>query len=228
VADAAGPTEEDAGHVLSLLAKARGYEVVARDGKRIGSFIEVTGQGGAREARIAIRHEGIFLWRRRLLPLAVVARLVPERRIVVLNVDKRALAQAAEASLTHETSSVSEEHPTESTEWPRLIEHYASPAAGEGEQSDAPEHATADGPSVDGAPEERPIETDAERPEQAEHHLRFVPTKNGYVLVEQEGPAPPLGREVEASEPGTFVVAKLGPSPLPSDARVCAYLERVE
>ena len=39
-----------------------------------------------------IRHDGVFLWRRRVLPLATVAAVLPERGAVVLNVDRRTLA----------------------------------------------------------------------------------------------------------------------------------------
>lgn len=226
---AAAGSENDAEHVLRLLARAQGYEVVARDGTRIGSFIGVTEQAEGREPRIAVRHDGVFLRRRRVLPLAVVARLLPEWRLVVLNVDKRAFDQVAASSGSRETSTVSEEHPPETAEWSRLIGHYVPPAPSEGEQSDAHDHDTVGGSPTEGADETLPVASEDERgPEQAEHHLRFVSTAHGYMLVEWEGRPPPLGTEVEASEFGTFVVAKLGPSPLPNDARVCAYLERVK
>jgi hypothetical protein len=58
-----------------------------------------------------------------------------------------------------------------------------------------------------------------------EGHLLFVPTNAGYELVERNGPAPPDGDPVQLPEqPASFRVAKLGASPLPHDARVCAYL----
>ena len=56
-------------------------------------------------------------------------------------------------------------------------------------------------------------------------HLLFVPRPSGYGLLAQPGPVPAPGTEVELPELGrTFVVAKLGPAPLPGDARTCAYL----
>jgi ATP-binding cassette, subfamily B, bacterial len=62
----------------------------------------------------------------------------------------------------------------------------------------------------------------------AERHLQLVSTMEGYVLVERDGPPPPLGAGVDPPElTGSFVVTKLGPSPLPRDLRVCAYLEPV-
>ena len=57
-------------------------------------------------------------------------------------------------------------------------------------------------------------------------HLLFVPTYQGYRLVERTGAVPDLGDVVELPEtPGArLVVAKLASSPLPHDARVCVYL----
>jgi hypothetical protein len=56
-------------------------------------------------------------------------------------------------------------------------------------------------------------------------HLLFVPRPNGYTLLARAGRAPGPGTEVELPEEGgCFVVTKLGPAPLPSDGRRCAYL----
>jgi hypothetical protein len=61
-----------------------------------------------------------------------------------------------------------------------------------------------------------------------EKHLLFVSKPSGYELLEREGEPPAPGSEVELGEDGLrFTVSKLGPSPLPQDARVCAYLQRV-
>ena len=58
-------------------------------------------------------------------------------------------------------------------------------------------------------------------------HLLFLSTSRGYVLVELDGSSPPLGQKIQVQEePGSFLVAKLGPSPFPNDPRVCAYLEQ--
>ncbi|MFN2627704.1 MAG: hypothetical protein ABR569_03585 [Gaiellaceae bacterium] len=55
-------------------------------------------------------------------------------------------------------------------------------------------------------------------------YLVFVWSPHGYELREREGEPPPLGDEIE--EEGTLLnVAKLGPSPLPGDSRLCAYLQ---
>ncbi len=57
-------------------------------------------------------------------------------------------------------------------------------------------------------------------------HLLFVSKPSGYELVEREGEAPTPGTEVEAGDL-RFTVAKIGTSPLPGDARPCAYLQAV-
>ncbi|MGH2995375.1 MAG: hypothetical protein ACRDON_05210 [Gaiellaceae bacterium] len=58
-------------------------------------------------------------------------------------------------------------------------------------------------------------------------HLLFVTKPSGYELVERDGNAPEPGSEVEVGENGVrYTVAKLGPSPLPQDERLCAYLQR--
>lgn len=59
-------------------------------------------------------------------------------------------------------------------------------------------------------------------------HLLFVSKPSGYELVERDGDAPEPGSEVEVGDDGLrFTVAKIGPSPLPQDDRLCAYLQRV-
>jgi hypothetical protein len=66
-------------------------------------------------------------------------------------------------------------------------------------------------------------------PEPSEEHLLFVPTPRGYLLVERSGAAPALGEVVELSETpdARLAVAKLASSPLPSDRRICAYLNNL-
>jgi hypothetical protein len=59
----------------------------------------------------------------------------------------------------------------------------------------------------------------------ADTHLLFVTKPSGYELVERAGDPPAPGAEVELEEGILFTVSKLGPSPLPDDARPCAYLQ---
>jgi hypothetical protein len=56
----------------------------------------------------------------------------------------------------------------------------------------------------------------------------FASTPRGYRLVELgDGPVPDVGEHVEVSDVGELVVMRRGPSPLPSDERVCVYLEQL-
>ena len=55
-------------------------------------------------------------------------------------------------------------------------------------------------------------------------YLVFVWSPSGYQLQERDGEPPELGSEVE-DESGRYRVSKVAPSPLPGDARRCAYLQ---
>jgi hypothetical protein len=55
-------------------------------------------------------------------------------------------------------------------------------------------------------------------------HVLFISTPNGYELHERDGDPPPAGSEVEELTT-RFVVTKVAASPLPGDARRCAYLQ---
>ena len=54
-------------------------------------------------------------------------------------------------------------------------------------------------------------------------YLLFVWSTAGYRLVEQAGEPPKVGSEIEDSE-RRYRVVKITTSPLPGDARPCAYL----
>jgi hypothetical protein len=59
-------------------------------------------------------------------------------------------------------------------------------------------------------------------------YLLFVSKASGYELHERDGDPPEPGSEIEVGDDGLrFMVAKVGPSPLPQDVRPCAYLQRV-
>jgi len=70
---------------------------------------------------------------------------------------------------------------------------------------------------------------DQEQLAQDREHLLFVPTHQGYLLVERSGAAPSLGEVIEVPEtPGArLMVAKLASSPLPHDKRICVYLNNL-
>jgi hypothetical protein len=150
-----------------------------------------------------------------LLPITTVASVSPDRRAVVLTIDRRLLSStsAAPDAIAGPPPSV-EEAADLSSQWQNRVARYLS--AGEAEPDQA------NGNRADQA-SKQPTERKAAR------HLLFVSTSRGYLLVEQEGPPPPLGQGIEIpEESGSFRVAKLGRSPLPDDLRICAYLEQTE
>lgn len=53
-------------------------------------------------------------------------------------------------------------------------------------------------------------------------YLLFVWSPTGYLLREREGEPPRVGDELD-DDGRALVISKLGVSPLPGDARVCAY-----
>ena len=56
-------------------------------------------------------------------------------------------------------------------------------------------------------------------------HVLFVSKPTGYELVPREGDPPAIGAEVQLEgQEGRWFVTRIGPSPLPSDKRRCAYL----
>lgn len=55
-------------------------------------------------------------------------------------------------------------------------------------------------------------------------YLVFIWKTTGYELQERQGDVPEVGSEVEEEGGGRFRVLKVAPSPLPGDARRCAYL----
>ncbi len=59
-------------------------------------------------------------------------------------------------------------------------------------------------------------------------YLLFVPASSGYRLAERTGAAPAAGDVLELDEGnGRYVVSRVIRSPLPGDARLCAYLASV-
>jgi hypothetical protein len=53
-------------------------------------------------------------------------------------------------------------------------------------------------------------------------YVLFVWSPAGYTLAERQGEPPRVGDELEA-DGQTLVITKVGASPLPGDARACAY-----
>jgi hypothetical protein len=181
-----------------MLGTAPGYAVVDREGKRIGAFVELAGRD-----RIVIRHDGIFVWHRRLLPMTTVGTVIPDKRAVMLTIDERGLADAeTQPGPASRTSPIAEDDSEPSGDWRDRIDRYIAPANGDAHESELTRERT------------------------AKRHLLFVSTPAGYSFVEREGPPPPLGGHIEI--PGQaipFVVLKVSGSPLPNDDRTCAYLQ---
>jgi hypothetical protein len=209
--------------IRATLEAAEGYAVFDSEGKRLGAFVEL-----AADDRIAIRHDGVFVWHRRLLPITDVVNVIPDQRAVVLKVSKRTLADTkAPASQAPETP------PSEA--WHERVERYVGPAEGDADQPDLSRDAAADEPHEEDvrhpvAREEDPSPPTPARKDQdtGKRHLLFIATPAGYSLAEQEGPPPRRGDPIEIPGQATwFVVVKLGPSPLPNDRRSCAYLEPI-
>jgi hypothetical protein len=104
------------------------------------------------------------------------------------------------------------------------------------ERSDGPpEEGDEEGDDDESSPPEPAAEGDAEIPTgdedigvvedaEVERHLLFSSSPTGYQLLPREGGPPAAGTVVGDGE-RFHRVAKLGPSPLPFDRRLCAYLE---
>ena len=60
----------------------------------------------------------------------------------------------------------------------------------------------------------------------SEGHLLLVWSPTGYKLEERAGEPPRAGELFDFGERGIFAVQKVGASPLPNDARPCAFLIR--
>jgi hypothetical protein len=172
-------------------------------------FIELAGPDAE---RIAIRQDGVLLWRRCLLPIATVAGVFPEARAIVLTLDRHTLSAALAPPFIEEGGG-------DSGEWQERVGRYVSAGKDGVDQDAAGRDDAVNEPSTQSAePELRPT-----------RHLLFVSTTHGYTLVEQDGPPPSFGQRIDVpAEASSFRVAKLGPSPLPDDWRICAYLEQIE
>ena len=70
----------------------------------------------------------------------------------------------------------------------------------------------------------QPMENQTAPPVENRGYLLFIWTPNGYELREEHGELPEPGASVER-DGRTWRVIKIGPSPLPRDDRLCAYLE---
>jgi hypothetical protein len=230
VTAAAAPSGTDRERIRELLWTAEGYAVYDRRGRRVGAFIELVGLDGE---GIAIRHEGVFLWRRRVLPLTIVARVLPEQRALVLDLDRRALDRPnAAPSAVGGTFRSTDEDAGWNRHWQGRVARYVSAAEREGDQGkdghDREQALDIEGPRTS-APAQPWAEPTRRSDHTADRHLLFISSSRGYELVERDGPPPAASGAVTVPERrGRFRVVKLASSPLPNDPRICAYLERIE
>jgi hypothetical protein len=220
-----GASSNDRRDVLDLLESAHGYTVFDHAGRRVGTFIELAGASGQ---EIAIRHDAVFLWRRRLLPGSTVASVSPEHGTLVLTVDRRALdamgtAPAPVDDRPDENRPFAQRDDDSTVPWHVRMERYLAtdePDSGAATVREGDERSTNTSARLSADTSETPATA-------ADRYLLFVSTADGYRLVEQRGSAPAASDFVQVPEhDGLFWVAKLGHSPLPNDGRVCAYLER--
>ena len=206
----------------AMLEAAQGYAVVDREGKRIGAFVEL-----ASDDRIAIRHDGVLLWRRRLLPITSVASVIAEQRAVLLKVDETTLPDDQTPSTSPpEASDMAEVDPPSHDAWQDRIHRYLAPVESGAGQRELGNEDTNHEPSAHARDADQPrTEPDRTDHRAVERHLLFISTSAGYSLVEREGPPPAPGERLELPEQAmSFFVLKLGASPLPNDDRGCAYL----
>lgn len=56
-------------------------------------------------------------------------------------------------------------------------------------------------------------------------YLVFIWKPSGYELREETGTPPEVGAELDIDGGGKLRVTKIAPSPLPNDARPCAYVQ---
>jgi hypothetical protein len=189
-----------------LLGSAANYAVFDPRGRRIGLVIELVDDPESGGQRLAIRRDGIFLWRRRLLPLDAVETIDAERRYVVVDEDRETARVAATPEAIDGDSLAGDSL--------ARVYYYTRP------QNVRNSDETARGFEE----EERSVTLSPAAG--ADRYLRFVSTPNGYRLDEQDGEPPAVGTPINGIDlPERLVVAKLGPSPLPHDPRVCAFLE---
>lgn len=206
-----------------FLRDAAGYAVYGADGARLGAVIELVAVGD-REF-LAIRRDRIFLWKRRMVPVAAVVGVNPTQRSVSLLLDGAGVERA------HERRA---ENAREGWVADRIAPYAAVPSAAvastDGDatrESPAPTETRAPS-SPDSDDRSALLAAEPVDGETPQPHLLFVPSAAGYVLIERSSAPLRLAETLELNEPaGSFVVVKLAQSPLPDDPRPCFYLDRL-
>jgi len=196
------PAAKDRAGLLTELSNSNGYAVFDRRGRPIGLFIGVVSP-----TEVAIRHDGTFVWHRRTVPLEAVGSVAPRERAVVLGIDRAELTNAEKRKDGTPQAPAAEQ--TAPPQWEERLSPYIRSE-----------------PQVAAAEPVRPeSETAAAQSEGEGEHLLFIGTSNGYEIIARPGGAPqPL--DMISLDDAPFRVTKVAPSPLPNDARSCAYVER--
>jgi hypothetical protein len=191
--------------LLAELSNSDGYAVFDRRGRPIGLFIGVVSP-----TELAIRHDGTFFWRRRTVALEAVESVVPRARAIVLGIDRAELTHGEKDKDVAAQGPAAD--PTPPSEWEDRLRPYLSSES---------EAAAAESVRDDGEPA-------AAQPEGEGEHLLFIGTSNGYeIIVRPGGPPQPLD-VILLGDDAPFRVTKVAGSPLPDDARRCAYVVKEE
>jgi hypothetical protein len=198
------PAVKDRAELLAELSNSNGYAVFDRRGRPIGRFIGVVSP-----TDVAIRHDATFLWRRRTVPLEAVASVAPRERAIVLGIDRAEMANEEKHKDVAPRDPAFDQTPP--PDWEKSLRPYIS------SQREAPA-----AESVRADSEQAIAQSEGE-----DEHLLFVGTANGYEIVARPGGAPQPLDVISLGDDAPFRVTKVAPSPLPNDARRCAYVERV-
>ena len=107
-------------------------------------------------------------------------------------------------------------------------DHVVKSASSEVATQDEPEPVVAETPVEAPAWRPRPLPTlafeDVPQPEASFACVAYAPTTRGYRLV-QLVDVPSPGETIDVPDVGARLVLRVGPSPLPADDRVCAFVE---
>ena len=107
-------------------------------------------------------------------------------------------------------------------------DHVVEPVSSEVATQDEPEPVVAETPVEAPAWRPRPLPTlafeDVREPEASFACVAYAPTTRGYRLV-QLVDVPSPGETIDVPDVGARLVLRVGPSPLPADDRVCAFVE---
>ena len=102
------------------------------------------------------------------------------------------------------------------------------PVFAEAAPEDEPEPVVAETPTEAPARRQRPLPTlvfeDVREPETSFACVAYAPTTRGYRLVPLVG-VPSPGETIDVPDVGERLVLRVGPSPLPEDDRMCAFVE---